>query len=549
MSKIVLKERVFTPTGKDLGNFSAIDLEPFDLQYEESDMPQEPGGGGSDENKRVPDPKDDDKLEPFVQPESDNPSKGTDPFSDNSDSKGSVPKKFDREGNDIDTENPYQNQLNNTDDQDDLDGSDNPDDSDDSGNSSSNNNSDNGDISDKDWGSDSGEDSPQRGENSSNGNSSSNPSDTQSGDNSEGQNESESQSTTGDSGEEGYSGNNFDDIEDEKEGYNEDDSVSRGNGKSDLEKSLDKMRDKRTESQKTSDDFNEKQAKEEEDESDSTSRGGNPNQAQAAKDAVERAAQESQKKEGAEGTSVSDEDENTDDSKRSASSIQNEVLSELGAGALTPLINVSNKKDWRSKLNDIFDKATGIKLYFDPNRINKKIEDAPPGSENETPEVKKVVVLLDCSGSMGAVAFKEVISQIDTMVSVKRELKKTQFYIFGWSDESANRILNNYYTKCKGKLFKKTIMAGFRNSRGGTYLNPCIQAVMSKGDCKNADVYMIFTDGKIADRPDSNTSSFFRRYKKRIIWVYTSNSMLQYMNENDPYAKQHKMYIKFKKGS
>nr|DAR91046.1 MAG TPA: cobalamin biosynthesis protein [Caudoviricetes sp.] len=75
---------------------------------------------------------------------------------------------------------------------------------------------------------------------------------------------------------------------------------------------------------------------------------------------------------------------------------------DFGAGTMTTLFKGNSMvADWKAKLEKLFRKALGQRITMNPNMINKRIEDAPPGREDIETQMIKVAVLIDCSGSMG----------------------------------------------------------------------------------------------------------------------------------------------------
>ena len=233
---------------------------------------------------------------------------------------------------------------------------------------------------------------------------------------------------------------------------------------------------------------------------------------------------------------------NTDDSFD-----ENSLLGEMGTSSLTSLFKPEVKKDWKVLLERLLDKALGFSIQLNPNLINKRIEDAPPGRESETREIKKVLVIIDCSGSMGSDAFIKVINQIDAMMSAKRDLGKAMFQIVGFGDPYMEYVLARE-ARCKGKKFKSTIMSGFK-AGGSTNILPAIQRCVTK--YRNFDAILIFTDGEIhdADRCARSQESvrFFKKNRDRVIWVLTDSRCLKKeISTIDPYSVKRKQYVVFR---
>lgn len=644
MSRTVLKERVFTPTGHSLGSFSAVDLEPFDMTYIESDEPQEQQqqGGQKGSKKRVPDPVDNDRLQPENNGEDNkNQDGGTDPFSNGGDNDNkkddSVPDSWDPNGNDIDDEEQYNNpnrqdnqetqqggqtsqgsggesqqQSDSQDsDSDTQDGqqqqggqqgdsqggqqsnpegeSPNPEDYEsirDKAEDISNDidsQVDNDEIKNekdlqnavdkaiddvaeelsketglskdtikdiindelKDYIEDMKDEIRNKSENSSDSDSDSDgdedsdsDSDSDSNKKSGKDSKQSSSSSTPKGGTEDGGGNNssmrkgleklFDDDEEE------DDEPSE---KSELEKAIEKANNSRStaEKQKEDDDkkFEEETRQTRQNKSQSEIREEEKQTSGMIRDAIGEAKKElAERKQ--KGEIKDDEDSEMD------------TLFRTGASKITNVGNGKMAQDWRSKLERILSMASGVKITMNPNLINKRIENAPPGREDIVPEISNMAILVDMSGSMGAQQFKQVILHIDTILKAKK-LGHVKFHILGWGSSSWQNVAATY-TKCKGKDLKRTMISKFSDASGGTCLVPGIQVAAKL--LKKPDAIMIFTDAGLADTDqvasDPICQRFMKKHKKRLIWVLTHNADMGKFKRADPYAYSHDMYVKFK---
>jgi Mg-chelatase subunit ChlD len=98
-------------------------------------------------------------------------------------------------------------------------------------------------------------------------------------------------------------------------------------------------------------------------------------------------------------------------------------------------------------------------------------------------------------------------------------------------------------------MFKKTIMAEYRDAHGGTDLLPGIQVMYTK--VKRPDAIIIMTDGKLNGNTDTSSDSkaqtFMRKHKNKIIWALTSGASMNYIPGFDATAITKKRFIKFKK--
>ena len=606
MARMILKERQFEPTGVNLGDFESKDLETFDIQFKDSDT--EDGGQSGTSNgpqSHVPDPNDPNPLEKKSK------GSGSGGQNSNSNQNSNNSEKDDNEPEGLpdipDTWDPYGQDLDDSDpdtpDPIDLDDSEGgfgggtPGESEVDQPTTGGNGDDDGEGDTQthtDGNSPSGPENDSQGENgqgSENGqdgedsNSSSDGQDndgsSQQGqeggqpDNATGSNSSQndvSNSQEGDS--EGNSSSNSSNSEDkgsksssnqigtDTEGgqdhemsydpnnssLDDDDDDFDPSGDdikslSDLEKALDILDKSESSSSKEKRKAEESMQKDDERKNTTSSqqdKRDRDEEAAAAKELLSKAIQDKKERDRLEGKDE-DNDSYLDES-------EDDILAGLGAGNLTTLFNPNTAHDWRVQLDRLFDKALGFDVVTNPNLVNKKIEDAPPGREDFDPVIKNIVVLLDYSGSMGAKEFKQVISHIDTMLKA-RKLTKTMFHIFPWGTNDVGVLLDRY-TKCKGLMFKKTINAKFKSGSGGTALAPVIPVVLRK--VHKPDAIIIMTDGEINDVSSFNSSpmckSFIKKFKNRIIWALTIDGNVQRITEYDPSARSKKRYIKFKKG-
>lgn len=218
---------------------------------------------------------------------------------------------------------------------------------------------------------------------------------------------------------------------------------------------------------------------------------------------------------------------------------------DFGAGTMTTLFKGNSMvADWKAKLEKLFRKALGQRITMNPNMINKRIEDAPPGREDIETQMIKVAVLIDCSGSMGSGAFKKVIMQMDAMIKADKQMRNVLFYIIPFEMWSANECIKRM-VKCKGTKLKAELMK-FK-AEGGTDIVPGFQALMKK--VKNPDSIIVLSDcGVSASRTisDPTYQKCLKKYRDRIIWVLTSKRDIQMMNAIDSYAKKQDRYVVFK---
>lgn len=218
---------------------------------------------------------------------------------------------------------------------------------------------------------------------------------------------------------------------------------------------------------------------------------------------------------------------------------------DFGAGTMTTLFKGNSMvADWKAKLEKLFRKALGQRITMNPNMINKRIEDAPPGREDIETQMIKVAVLIDCSGSMGSGAFKKVIMQMDAMIKADKQMRNVLFYIIPFEAWSAAECVKRM-VKCKGTKLKAELMK-FK-AEGGTDIVPGVHAMMKK--VKNPDSIIVLSDcvvNTVHTASDSTYQKWLKKYRDRIIWVLTSKRDISYMSAIDPYAKKQDRYVVFK---
>ena len=581
MGRVVLKERVFSPTGNSLGSFSAIDLVPFNLQYTESDEPQTESSSDDSPKPRVPEPNDSDKLRPIGGSVDSNksspPNYGSgDGNDDQNQSQQKRDRSFDRGDYDIDQdEGPTQDQMNNAQPGGASAGGDDSGDDDSasggasdstprdipgqSGNNSQQGGQDlqgqQGQSSDSQAGGQ--QDSLSQGQSQGNSSSQGQQSGSQSGNDQSGDSQSQgsnqgpqsgSSSSNSQQGNNNQSGNQGDKSfdswgDDEADGDGDSGEGEAGDGESEMGKIIQKDTSNRTKTAKQRKEIDDSV---EEERGENASDSGRPNGAskvdpaeiKSVKDAINDALKAARE----------DKDSGSDvDSSGIVSDTENDLLDAMGAGKLSAMVHPKMKSDWRSTLDKIFDIALGLEVFINPNLMNKKIEDAPPGSEDDMNRIERIAVLMDCSSSMGASQFKQAIEHVDTMLKARR-LGHVKFHIYGFGETNMKAVLDTGKI-VKGSAFMKTMKANFQEKGWGTYLTAAMCVLSQK--VKHPDAIMIFTDAEIFDgdtfQRTKEAVAYVKKFKKRIIWVLTANARPERIKEFDSYAYQNKLYVKFKK--
>lgn len=561
MAKKQLKKRIFVPTGNDLGEFTIFDLQPVDVTFVDSDDNSQQSSSGDSKmggsNSSIPDPVDNN---PLSKGNSSNGSQGSsggkdaNPYANNSSDNNSSDEfsKQDRDldndlyGEDLDTDREEQSNNNNSDGEG---GSSGDDGSGESGGSSGGMTSEDNSYAppNYDGSSNMGDDSSsldstsemedalnkeqenmsdtakeRASEVSGEGSQSSTSqkegnSNQQSGDNSQqggqsqlgdSQSSQSSDSSGGDNSQQG-DGSNSQGGEGSQSQDNQDGSGSRGD-----------------KGNKSNDDFKKAHDTKGNDLDDTDGKG-----------VVDKIVREAAKR--------MQEELDKDETLANTNQQSLDNYKDFGAGTMTTLFKGNSMvADWKAKLEKLFRKALGQRITMNPNMINKRIEDAPPGREDIETQMVKVAVLIDCSGSMGSGAFKKVIMQMDAMIKADKQMRNVLFYIIPFEAWSAAECVKRM-VKCKGTKLKAELMK-FK-AEGGTDIVPGVHAMMKK--VKNPDSIIILSDcGVSASRTVSDTTyqKWLKKYRDRIIWVLTSKRDIQMMNAIDSYAKKQDRYVVFK---
>ena len=574
MAKKQLKKRIFVPTGNDLGEFTIFDLQPVDITFVDSDDSSQ----SQDNNKKmgssqssIPDPVDNNPLNKGSQDNSSssnggNGQKDENPYATNNGDNNNSDDfaKQDRDinndlyGDDLDTDSGEQPPQNNdggdgegsSGDGESGSGSSGVGGSDDNSfappnyDSSSNMGDDNSSVGnttsemedalnkEQDNMSDTAKERMSEVSGQNNNNSSSNENGSQ-GDNSQGEDGSSSNSKNSQSGDKDGSLSNNSQGENGSSGDNSQNSDSDNSQNSNSQEGNSSSSGGDSEGGSG----NNQSGKSDNDFKKAHDTKGNDLDDTKGKEVVEKMVREASKRMQEE----IDKDETLADTNKT--SLDN--YKDFGAGTMTTLFKGNSMvADWKAKLEKLFRKALGQRITMNPNMINKRIEDAPPGREDIETQMIKVAVLIDCSGSMGSGAFKKVIMQMDAMIKADKQMRNVLFYIIPfemWNAEKCIKLM----VKCKGTRLKSELMKF--EAMGGTDIVPGFQALMRK--VKNPDSIIVLSDcGVNASRTvsDPTYQKCVKKYRDRIIWVLTSKRDISDMNAIDPYAKKQDRYVVFK---
>ena len=472
MGLVARKKRVFNDTDTVIDNISALDLVSFDLYYTESDAPAEQASSQSNKNE-VPEPDDPNKVEPIVnQGSSNSQSEGDSGSDDNSGSDASG----------------GQDDLNNQ-----------------SGDSAQNNqNSGTDDTSSK------GNDSEVNPDDSDNKNTTS-------------QGNSPKDSNLKDSD----SSSNSNNLDDDSNPF----------GKTSMTDSINNLKNNKSNSSKEYEKENIDEGVQEQNNKDNGIEESN----KLTSDKRERESLEDLLKDTNKDTEKEIQNQENENKRSSIyDKSKDERVSNSEAANSMGLKNIIRVKDntavkmWEKTLHSILKRALGTSVSFNPNLINKRIPDAPPGRESSQKSMRQVYILLDCSASMGADKFKKAILSINDFIKQSRkDLSKVEFVVIPWGDSYLN--VKDYLVRLNINNFKRILSI---DSMGwSTFIVPALNYIKRRAN--RADLIMILTDAEIFDYTEASTGaykSFFTNNKQRIVWIVTPDYSKQYLLAMDKTA-------------
>lgn len=212
------------------------------------------------------------------------------------------------------------------------------------------------------------------------------------------------------------------------------------------------------------------------------------------------------------------------------------LQSKLGGDPLTGDSKPSgeNKGMWRKQLAKAVSQATGIREVYDTNAPHARLQ-GQFGRDVEVPDFKNLLIMLDCSGSMGADVFKKVLQEIVILESMFK-VKPTVHVIY-WG---TNPIYKRY--KMNKNIFNQ-IKTDSKNL-GSTIYGPALDMALAK--CKNPDLVIDCTDAEFFEPKPTLMEIRKKRnkYNKKTIWVLTRDYDEKVMSVIDPQYKTRMIRLK-----
>lgn len=171
------------------------------------------------------------------------------------------------------------------------------------------------------------------------------------------------------------------------------------------------------------------------------------------------------------------------------------------------ITNVSNRRVlfWRRKLGSILSQSMSTEERYFSDRPSFRVE-GQLGREEDVRTLKKVRLLIDCSGSMGPMKFNEVLKEI---AAISKSIPNLEFIVVFWGTSYVS------FT-CRARdllteLQKRAV------DLGGTRLERAFEGAIETGQ---ADIDFVFTDGHF----NINESTVLLRKKvKNPYYVLTSD--------------------------
>lgn len=245
-----------------------------------------------------------------------------------------------------------------------------------------------------------------------------------------------------------------------------------------------------------------------------------------AREAIGRAVKDALAKEGAEGDSPLD-------PAKAYSDLTGQNLSEEDMNVVYPTAqHTDTKKNWKKLLRRIIKMAAGIVEERDSSAISRRIDPRPHGPQFgrdvEKPMVRKILLFIDGSASMGTLRFLTVISELQIFFGLYRSVfSKTEIHVFLWAKAGYGKYIR--YSGISEETFKRIVQLGRVQGPGAesTDLVGNLDAALRK--VPRPDIVVGMTDGEFVDvylnmrSGDSSLikkgQSLIHRIGRRLVWV------------------------------
>lgn len=202
-----------------------------------------------------------------------------------------------------------------------------------------------------------------------------------------------------------------------------------------------------------------------------------------------------------------------------------ELLKSIGADKLAR--NFENIQSWKGKLTRMLKECMGTTERYNSELANARIE-GQYGREEDVNVPKRIILAIDCSGSMGPDTFKKCLNEIENFM-VANKYKRIEIVVIYWGSSAYDfktKVAKNLVNQIKAKY----------KGLGGTNLSLAIQLVKVK--YRKFDMLIVFTDGYIESIPEPESKAFLRRMCNRVLWVLTDAMYTENIKKYDSGAQR-----------
>lgn len=175
-------------------------------------------------------------------------------------------------------------------------------------------------------------------------------------------------------------------------------------------------------------------------------------------------------------------------------------------------------KSWRSKLKSMIEDATGIKVTYNPDAPNPRIE-GQLGRENIETSLGDLILSFDISASMSVSDFKASLDYVADMMKMNLQFSRIGYsYWTSGHYEVAPRSISpsRVYTQALNNC---------PNESGGTPLSSMIQS-FTEGKLRSChpDLIIVFTDGEVWGSLSPKEKAWLMKNRRKILWVLKPGS-------------------------
>ena len=173
---------------------------------------------------------------------------------------------------------------------------------------------------------------------------------------------------------------------------------------------------------------------------------------------------------------------------------------------IEPEVKEVGVKSWREELRSRLNTAFGLK------GITLK-----GNEETEDKELKRLVIAVDCSASMGYRQFFPVFSEIENY-ALESGLR-ISVDLVAWSEPGFSAV---YRIPTIRESFNSRVRAALGNVGGDTIFSSCVDTILSQVRSPlAADYFLFLTDGIFNpdDVPSKRQLAFMRKIRGKLLWV------------------------------